>query len=331
MSTKIEVITQETMSEQVNKMFWINPRKVLFNNNDNIRSDGFDSLENLEELKQSILSNGVKMPIICHRIDPLKNNGYEYKLTHGYRRMNAVIQLINDDSALTIRVPANVTKPKSELDILLDHITYNSSKTLGDNELAIIIDKLENFGLTRNEISTKVGLSTARISQILSFKALVDTDNDIRQLVDSKLISNTEISQQLSQSKDKTETKEVMKLAVEEAKKSGKKKVTKKDIKAVEQELGLTSLPIPEQVKKESTAKIINKELNSLSNQNPELEHKASESDYEYEVKKFINQVSMISDNFVSNVQGLITDKVKLLDLDELTANLVKFVKASVE
>jgi hypothetical protein len=241
MSKDLVKLNQADLVEQVKKDFWVNPIKVRFVNEENRRETGFELAEDMKDMERSIDKNGVKTPVTLYRIKPELNDGYEYQLVHGYRRMNAVTSLIKENPKKVIKVPAIVIVKPTDLEILLDHITLNSGKPLPQNELAkIIIDLETKFGLSRAEISTYTGFTQARISQIVKFKEMLDNDSQLKAIAKKGLIAPSELNDQIKKSEDIEETKAIIEIAMEEAEKTGKKKVTKKDIEAVKNKLAPT-------------------------------------------------------------------------------------------
>lgn len=250
MSKDVNVkLNQNDLVEQKKSDYWVNPIKVRFVNSENRREEGFELAEDMIELKASIAKNGVKTPVTLYRTK--LNDGFEYQLVHGYRRMNAVTSLIKENPNLVIKIPAIIISKPSDLEILLDHITLNSGKQLPPAQLAgIIIDLETKFGLSRAEISTYTGFTQARISQIVKFKELLDNDSQLKEIAKKGLVAPSELSEQMKKSEDIEETKAIIEIAIEEAEKNGKKKVTKKDIEAVKNKLAPTP-EIQAEIKKE--------------------------------------------------------------------------------
>lgn len=234
-----ETTTKTGLKETVYKLFKIDPTLIKFDNKENVRDESFTNDQDYQDLKASILANGVLDAVYVYRIKPEENEGFEYKLTHGFRRLNATMELIKNKEISEIRIPARVTDKLSELEVILNHLTLNTHKSLSSLEFANIITKLEKFNLTRAEISSKVGLSQVRIGEIIKFSKIINSDSEIKAIHDTKFVSNSELHNQINNSLDVEETKEVINLAIEQAKNKGKNKVTNKDIQKVKQELNI--------------------------------------------------------------------------------------------
>lgn len=302
-------LEQNNIKEQVNKGFWVNPLKIFFNNNDNVRNINFKNDTDFQELKQNILENGVLTSLYGYRNKDIENTGnYDYVLTHGYRRLNAVLEIIQEqtkiDPTFTIRVPFMIKDKKTDMQQLLEHITLNTGKPLSNLELANIIIKLENFGLTKNEISKKTGFSTARISQILSFDKLINSDTDLKDIVNKKVVSDTTLHETIKKIDDIEQTKKVINNALDNAKKENKDKITKKDItKSIEQlkpkikeELKpVDKIEVKQEVKESNTLSNTYNSFDDLEQEiNKELEQ---ENIKEIEYKKCNECKNILSDN----------------------------------
>jgi ParB/RepB/Spo0J family partition protein len=145
-------------------MFKINPKDVVVNYDLNPRKDyvGNDP-ERWEDFKNSIKSEGVKVPIHIF----YDKGSDAYMLAHGFRRMRAVLELIEDGVDIK-EIPALKVSDNQET-ILLDHITLNSGMPLNPVELASILGQLEKYGYKSAEISTKTGINIQKVYAYLKF------------------------------------------------------------------------------------------------------------------------------------------------------------------
>src|SRR5690606_41041461 len=98
-------------------LFNIDPRLIKVDWDSNPREDYGD--EDFEELKESIRSNGVEMPLLVF-IDKVSN---EIALAHGFRRMKAISQLIEEGVEITSVPIKNI--PNNLETILAYHLTLN--------------------------------------------------------------------------------------------------------------------------------------------------------------------------------------------------------------
>lgn len=307
------------IKEQINKSFiWLDPSDIIFDNANNGRE--IDKSDHYyTELKENIKNNGVLMPLSGYFKDG------KYYLTHGYHRINACIELKEENKDFNIKVHFKVSNiVKSELDILIEHITLNSGKPLSNIELANIILKLENFGLSRIEISLKTSLSTARISQVLSFLSIVNSDTELKSIVDHKVVSDTTLHETLNKINDIEQTKKVINNAIDNAKKDNKSKITKKDITKSIEELK----PVVKEVIKELPKIEIKDELkdnNSLSktyNSFDDLENEINQELEQENIKEIEYKKCSECKNILPDNENLICNEC--ISKDYLEVNNIK-------
>lgn len=202
----------------------IDPRAVMFDHAENPRSDYGD----LETLKASIKENGVRTAI------KVKSNGKDslgqpiYKLIHGFRRLTAVMELINEGNDIA-RIPAvAVAKGYTESDAIIDHFTENSGKALNALEQAEVFDRLLKFGWEQAEIARKCAVSPSYVSQLLK---LAIAPKSIKETVRKNQISATLVVKLLTRHKEdyvKVNTEIKQALARLDGKKS--EKITEKTV-----------------------------------------------------------------------------------------------------
>lgn len=142
----------------------IDPRKINVNHEDNPRNDYGDE-EEFGEFKESIRIYGLLQPVAVY-IDP--NEGTAH-LAHGFRRMKAILELIeegvNFESIPVIQVENN------EETVLIQHFVMNTGKKLSDLELGDTLLKLsilmgeENYA----EISRRTGINALKVSELIKF------------------------------------------------------------------------------------------------------------------------------------------------------------------
>jgi ParB family chromosome partitioning protein len=123
----------------------------------------FDS-KSLDDLKQSILENGVIQPVTVRRID----GGYE--LVAGERRLRAVRDLGFK------KVPAFVINVDSEDKMLELALVENVQREdLNAMELAKAYESLQGeYGLTQEEVAKKVGKDRATVANFIRLLKLPD-------------------------------------------------------------------------------------------------------------------------------------------------------------
>jgi ParB/RepB/Spo0J family partition protein len=150
MNTEINTATRRNM-------FFIDPRAIEYDLNDNPRVD----YGNLTELEASIAEHGVKDPITTKTVKG------KIILIHGFRRLTATLNLIKRgvDVARIPSIPVN--KSYTDEDAMIDHIIRNTGKPLTAMEEASVYKSLIGKGYKQTEIAKLVGKSQGVISNIL--------------------------------------------------------------------------------------------------------------------------------------------------------------------
>ena len=144
-------------------VFKINPIDLFIDWASNPRSD-YGEKEEWQEFKNQIKIDGVKQPVYVAWDD---EKGYI--LTHGFRRMKAVTELIAEGVDILL-VPCFKVKNNQE-QILLDHIVLNSGKELTDLEKSETLILLQKYGYEPKELAEKTGISLAKVKILLNFAA----------------------------------------------------------------------------------------------------------------------------------------------------------------
>lgn len=158
-------------------------------------ADNFFSINNVEELAQTILGQGgVKENLI---VKPLESGGYE--IISGHRRKAAVEYLIEKGENVSHNLPCLVQKYDNEEDKMLDLIMMNvSARQLSDSEMWQSYEKIDKiiqskkekgtyFGRVRDEIAQRLGVSNAQVGKMQNI-----SNNAIADIIEA--ITNGDIS-----------------------------------------------------------------------------------------------------------------------------------------
>jgi ParB family chromosome partitioning protein len=125
-------------------------------------------------LAENLKQNGLLQPI---RVRP-KPNSDRYVLITGERRLRA----LRTAGCQTIRTIVD-RRDLSEVDIVIQQLSENlARRALKPMESARAMKKLINMGVTRTEITTRLGFHTSTISQLLALNSLPE---DIQRKVES--------------------------------------------------------------------------------------------------------------------------------------------------
>lgn len=222
------------MKTELNKtqrkdLFYLDPRMLSVEEGFNVRIDYGD----LEELKKSIIENGLKVPIRGYKVYG-KN---EYIVVDGHRRFMAVMMAIDEGSEIA-RVPFISEEKKTAEERNFEMIISNDGKPLSPLELGEVYKRLQNFGYSPSEISRKIGKSVLHVIDMIN---VAGSSKEVKDAIKEGAISTTLVSKVKKSIKDQDEAEEVIKTTVEIKKEMGEGKVTDKDLKGL----------VPEKKKKE--------------------------------------------------------------------------------
>lgn len=133
-----------------------------------------------EELKDSIVENGVLIPI------RVKKNGEGFILVDGERRLRAVKKAISEGNDIQ-SVPAIIERKNlSEIDAMVVSLLANTGKPLSPSEEAGAFQKLKNWGISCQDIAKKMGKSVPYVYDRLK---LVDASPELKQSIDNKEVT----------------------------------------------------------------------------------------------------------------------------------------------
>lgn len=200
-------------------IFKIDPRKLAVKDGWNMREQSAELAEHIDMLAQSIAQIGVKEPLTVYW-----EQGKAY-ISDGHCRLAASIRAIEYYKAELKTVPVKTEdRYSSEAERVLSQLVRNSGKPLTAFEQSKVYKRLIDLGWQANEIGAKVGLSPARVSQILDLQTLPKPVQ--------AMVVNGEVSASMAVSTVKAEgsgATAVLKDAVATAKAEGRKRAMPKD------------------------------------------------------------------------------------------------------
>lgn len=152
-------------SHSIGKKFGVHtvdPRQLKIDPEFNVRQD----YGNLEELKESIKINGVRVPIRVYIKDD------DLFVVDGFRRTRAVMELISE--GLDFKgIPAICeTKNYNEESRIFDMILCNDGKALNMLEQGQAFSRLTNYGYNQTEIAVKIGKTPAHVSNCIQLTTI---------------------------------------------------------------------------------------------------------------------------------------------------------------
>lgn len=209
------------------ELYKVNPKSIIIQEGFNPREDF--NVEKLEELKDSIIENGVLVPLRV-KINAEK----QFILIDGERRLRAVLQAINEGHQI-VSVPVIIErKTMTELEQLLLALNTNTGEQLSAIEEANAYKRLMNYGLEIKDISKKLGRAESRIKTRL---LLIDSSKEVKEALNNKDISVHDAITIIKDSFDETDQKEKLEIVkaekAERKEQSEKKKIAKKSGKLV--------------------------------------------------------------------------------------------------
>lgn len=207
--------------------FRINPQEIKIQDSFNPR-ENFNQ-EKLNELKESIIENGVMVPL---RVKLNKEN--QFILIDGERRLRATLQAIKEGHEIKA-VPAIVErKTINEIDQLVLALNTNTGEPLSPLEEAKAIKRLVNYNLTITEICKKLGKSYDVVRNRLT---LVDACPELQEEIKQGNINIYKAQEIIKKSTNIEEQKKGIETAkaekAERKEQSKKKAVAKKSGKLV--------------------------------------------------------------------------------------------------
>lgn len=144
--------------------FMVDPRKLTIDPCYNVRDlDAPAAKERLAELKESIRSDGVQIPILVRLV------GEDMVIVQGHRRHRAVSELIAEGEEIRAIPAIAEAKGVNDADRTFDLLRSNSGEPLAPLEIAEVIRRLINFGWTEAQIAQRRGWrSTQTVTNYLS-------------------------------------------------------------------------------------------------------------------------------------------------------------------
>lgn len=141
----------------------------------------------MEELKNSIKHNGIVTPLEMKRIKPEDNDGKEFEVVFGFRRMEAVLQLLAEGVDFPY-VPV-LTPTGNDEDRLFRLFASDTSQVhLNVVEQSEAVRLLLDKGYDVKEIQLRIGKSSAYVYNLISLSKLPKKVKD--QITSGKISTN---------------------------------------------------------------------------------------------------------------------------------------------
>lgn len=136
--------------------------------------DDVDATDALDALKQSIISEGQKIPVL---VRPHPTDAGRYQLAYGRRRLAAIKSMMDEaDHPETIKIKAYVRDLTDRQLIEEQSVENGVRENLTWIEQAMWAVQLKNAGLTHRNICPILGLSEAGVSQLFRVTSAIPED-----------------------------------------------------------------------------------------------------------------------------------------------------------
>lgn len=230
----------------------VDSRLIKIEDGFNVREDYGD----INELANSIRENGVIVPVRGFR------DGDHVILTDGHRRISACRILENE--GMEVRVPVMIVRKPTMESRLVEMFISNTGKQLTPLENAEVIRRLIQYNFTPKEISQKLGITEASVSNM---RLLADVPQAVKKDIKENVITSTLVVNMIRSNKGMTMGEIVTNLTTltTEAKATGKK-VTKKTVDANSGSINSLSL-LKKFMNNTGEANVANKDLYSFCDQ----------------------------------------------------------------
>ncbi len=167
----MELVGLQVKTEHGSKVTYIDPRELVINWSDktlgaNPRKD-YGSPAVWKAWQKNIAAEGIKDPIFIY-----KEADGRYHLSHGFRRMKAMLEILalNNPNFDYQLVPVVVTK-KDEVAFLKNHFTLNTSLSMNEIEMAQGIRNYMKLTRTKNIqlVARELGIEYVKATQLNKF------------------------------------------------------------------------------------------------------------------------------------------------------------------
>ncbi len=203
-------------------LFRLNPFSIKVREGWNSRDlNNPENQEHIQALAQSISEIGVQEPLTVYM------DGETPYLTDGHCRLAATMHAINVLGADIKSVPVKMEpRGADERDRLLSQLVRNSGKRLTPLEQGSVFKRLIDLGWSEAQIAAKTGVNPQLVTRYLDLRS---APLDVQDMVSRGEVSATLAINVLSE-QGATKASETLAAAVTEAKASGKKKATAKNL-----------------------------------------------------------------------------------------------------
>lgn len=196
----------------------IDPKLILVEEGFNFRIDSPELLAADEELKKSIIANGVQLPLTVR----LKDD--KVYVVNGHRRLKAVMAAIKEGVDIPTVPCINEPKGATDEDRVLMLLTTNSGVPPTALEKGAIFKRLSAMGWSNEKIGEKAGMSYKQVENLIGLQA---APAEIKEMISEGTLSAS-LAIKTMASEGKTEGAATLLAAAEKVRAEGGTKVTAK-------------------------------------------------------------------------------------------------------
>jgi ParB family chromosome partitioning protein len=163
--------------------FFADPTRITKRENFNPRFD----FGEMEELKASIVANGLLMPLRVKRVDG--NPAADFELVDGERRLTAVMALIEEGVIFADGIQVLIVdKKQDEVTSLIQMFEANTGKAFLPLEEAAAFKRMRDAGMTLEQIAQRVSRNHLHVNNTL---ALLEADLSVQEAVATGQVGST--------------------------------------------------------------------------------------------------------------------------------------------
>lgn len=151
-----------------------------------------DDYGNIQQLKDSIIENGVITPLVVYEVE--EDGDLRYSVISGYRRREAVRQLVEEDGYDDFSVPVIIDNNIDEVKRVFRIIIDNDNKPLTALEMAIVFFRLSSMGFSTKKIAERCGISDSTVRDYL---LLFSADEEMKAMLRKEMITVTDAIKRL--------------------------------------------------------------------------------------------------------------------------------------
>lgn len=188
---------------------------------------------NLEELKESIIENGILTPFVGYK------EGDFYFVIAGHRRFTATMLALKGGAEIKYVPFQSIRKPSMDEKLIMTLLS-NDSKDMSPLELGETYKRLVSYGWTITEISKKIGKTYKHVSDLVT---VAGSSKEMKNMINDGNVSATLVAEVNANVKDVEKAEAIIKKA---AAVDPSKKVTKKIVQSISSDIKKTSFTLDE-------------------------------------------------------------------------------------